>query len=400
MPNQVTSFVGGKSGGGANVGTGLDSIKKGDILIINADSGAVLTGTSNTISTAPKIAFASCVKDGVPIISGVVNGRKLTEGSTTDYVATVPSVKAFGYSSVNTAATLPAAGSESVEWSGAIAFQTDLRLHPNKQDRIDFNVWSKGGYDLGAKIAQDINRDTDENPRIGGEKYFTAELLTDGTKANIGTTATVAVGNGHKTATFSSAHGLAAGDIVYFPGGGTYTVAAVPSTTTITLDYAYQGVTETIAADTAKKVTVITKYGIQVTAATLEPTNPVDKFSQITFEIGLAEIFELTEDVVTAYVRGIGSGWMTRGKEIAHLGTMGYTDRNDTKRNEYPFSTSLDANYNTTSLSSIADIDLDLEQSGDAPQAVFIAFDEAVDTQKTAVLAILTPWAATGGITV
>ena len=71
--NYVTSFVNGKVGGIADVGTSLETITKGDILVINADTGAVLTGAGNTVSTAPRIALAYCVVDGYPIISNVID---------------------------------------------------------------------------------------------------------------------------------------------------------------------------------------------------------------------------------------------------------------------------------------------------------------------------------------
>ena len=395
---EVTSFVGGKSGGGANVGTGLSNIKKGDILILNADTGEVLTGTGNTVTTAPNIAFASCVKDGIPIVSGVINGKALKAGSRQAYAAPVAQVSAFGYSSVNTVATLPAAGSEYQSFSGAIVYGTELRLQPNRQARHEFSAYSKGGYDLAKLLVLDINRDVDTNPRIAGDKLFTAIVTANGSQANIGTTATATVIKGSTKVTFSSAHGLSIGDIVYFPGGGVYTVAAVPSTTVITLDYAYVGPSVTHAADTAKELTSVTLYGVQVSAKLLEKENPVDSYSQIKFEIGLSENFNLSEDVVTSYVRGYGSGWQVRDKEISCLGWMGYTDRNDTKRAEYPFSSSLDANYVTVSISSEVPILLDLQQNGVAPTAAFLAFDNAASTQLDAVMAILTPWAASGGI--
>ncbi|WP_428743148.1 hypothetical protein [Tenacibaculum sp.] len=395
---EVTSFVGGKSGGGANVGTGLSNIKKGDILILNADTGEVLTGGGNTITTAPNIAFASCVKDGIPIISGVINGKALKAGSRQAYVAPVPQVSAFGYSSVNTAATIPAAGSEYQTFSGAIVYDSELRIRPNRQERHEFSAYSKGGYDLAKNLVLDINRDVDTNPRIAGDKLFTAVVTANGSQANIGTAATATVIKGSTKVTFSSAHGLSIGDIIYFPNGGVYTVYAVPSTTVITLDYAYIGASEVYLADTVKELTTVTLYGVQVTAKLLERENPVDQYSQIKFTIGLSENFNLKEDVVTAYVRGVGSGWQVRDKEVSCLGWMGYTDRNDTKRNEYSFSTEVDKNYVTVSLSSEVGIQLDLQQNGVAPVTAFLAFDNAASTQLDAVMAILTPWAATGGI--
>ena len=107
MKNFVTSFVVGKSGGGANVGTGLESIKKGDILIVDYMTGNVLTGTSNTVTTSPIIAIAYCMEDGKPMLSGPIYGKSLVAGGKTAYVAPVQQVNGVGYTSVSTGSKLP-----------------------------------------------------------------------------------------------------------------------------------------------------------------------------------------------------------------------------------------------------------------------------------------------------
>lgn len=396
--NYVTSFVPGKVGGGANVGTGLGNIKKGDILVVNAETSEVLTGGANTITTAPVIALAYCLQDGFPIISNPIYGKTLNAGGLNVYRAKQLQISALGYSATNTGASLPAAGSEEEVFSGAVVFPTDLRLVANRQDRIDFEAHSKGGYDLAAKLAVDINRDSDENPKLGKLGYVYAQVNTDGTPANIGTTATATVYTGSKKVTFANAHGLSAGDLVYFPNGGTYAVAAVPSTTVITLDYPYSGLSEVYPADTVKAMSAVTSWGISIYANEITYTNPVDEYNQISFTLGASENMLVTEEVVQAYDPGMGDGWEVRGKEIKCMGWMGYTDRNNTKRAEYPFGTSIAAKYNTVEMSSIAPVRGDMQQSFEGPTATFIAFDDAAETQRTAVMAILTPWAASGGI--
>lgn len=395
----VTSFIAGKVGGGANAGTGLGNIKKGDIFVVNADTSTIMTGGSHTVTNAPNIAIAHCIQDGYPIMSGIISGKALKEGSTKDFIAPVAQVSGFGYHpTVNPTGTLPAAGDVEDEFGGAIVVPTDLRLSPNRQSRHEFNAVSKGGYDLGMKLVRDINRPVDTNPRIGGEKLFFAKLISNGTKTNIGTSATVDVVEGSDSVTFSSAHGLNAGDYVEFPDAGLYTVKAAPSTTVITLNYAYAGVSETIPADTAKEVDTPTLFGIVVNTIVLVPTNPVDKYNQVVFSLAISENLETVESVITAPVTGQGKGWEVRGKEIACMGWSGGTDRLDTMRTEYPFTTSLDIDYNTVSLSALAPIRIDMQQTGQAPVALFFAFDDAAETQRTAVMDILTPWALSGGV--
>lgn len=388
--NEVTSFVAGKLDGTANVGTGLENIKKGDVFIINADSGEILSGGANTVDTAPAIAFVSCKKDGYPIVSGTVYGKKLRSGAKTDYVAAALKKMSFSVPVVT----------EETEFPGVVVLKSDLRLHPNKQDRIDFTaVSSTGGFDGATKVAADINRPVDNNPKLAGEGYVKAIVTqSGGTLANIGTAATATVSNGSDSVTFSAVHGLAVADYVYFPGGGVYSVAEVLSTTKIKLNAPYIGASEVIAADTAKEVSNPTGFGVEVEALPIVRTNPVDQYHQTDFEIGLDEVYENEAIVAQAYSPGKGIGWEVRDQEVACMGWQGYTDRRDTMRAEFPFSIDPDLNYDTISISSNAPVRGDLQQEQVGPQSVFMAFGEANTTQLAALLVILTPWAASGGI--
>lgn len=396
--NFVTDFIGGKQGGTGNVGTGLGDIKAGDMLVVNAQTSAVLTGGGNDIDNAPEIAIAYAYVDGMPIVSSTIYGRKMANASDTAFRAKSLQVSELGYSATNPGLTLPAEGEDEQVFSGAIVFPTDLRIVANRQDRIEFEAYSKGGYDLAAKWSQDINRDSDENPKLGKLGYVHSEVTVDGTAANIGTSATATVHNGSKKVTFSSAHGLAAGDYVVFPGAGAYTVASVTSTTVIVLDYPYGGLSTVHAADTAKKHTSVTKFGLKISANEIVYTNPVDRYNQIKFEVGVSENAEVSEVVATPYDPGTGEGWHVRGKEIDCMGWKGYTDRNNTKRQEFPFSTNINAKYNVIEMASIAPVRGDMQQSFEGPTAVCLAFDNAASTQYTALKAILAPWLASAGV--
>jgi len=395
--NYVTSFVNGKVGGIANVGTTLETITKGDILVINADTSAVLIGTGNTVSTAPRIALAYCLVDGVPIISNVIDGTKALQGSTSAYSAPTYKKVSIGYNASNTGASLPAVGTSLLNFEGAVIYNTELRIRPNRQDRLDFAVQSLGGYDLAAKTAKDINRQIDTNPKLDGPKLVTALVRTD-----IATTIgafTVAVTKGSKIITFSSDPTLVAGAYLQTVAGGTYQIASKTSATVAVLDYPYVGPTATIGSGLMLKGTP-TKWGVEIVANQIVKTNPVDQYNQLDFEVALSTNYASTPYVVTAYNPGIGTGWQVEGVEIACMGDAGYTDRRDTMRQPYPFTTSTSATYKTTTLLSRPLIRSNFHELQGAPTGVFIAFDALATTQGDAVLAILTPWAATAGVTV
>ena len=405
MTNYVTTFVSGKAGGGANTGTSLETIVKGDILILDYDTQAVLTGTGNTITNHPIIQLAYCMVDGVPILTGPIHGSLLKSGGKNAYVAPVPTKKGFGYTSASTAATLPALGATNINYSGAIVYSSDLRLHPNRQDRLDFAVQSKGGYDLAKKLKLDINRSSDINPRLEGTKNVVANVVSNLSTAIGAVGLTYAVAKGTKTVTFSAAHLLTAGYYVTLADGYTYRIVSVGAGNTAVLDTVYAGATVTAATSnlsfrSADAVTEPTLIGIEVTAVPIVYSNPVDKYNQVNFTIALSpEFVGLSEVTVAAYVPGVGTGWQTRDTEIACMGTMGYTDRLDPMRAPYPFQTVIASNYYTVGLTAGTPVRDDLGKTMISNMAVFIAFDNAAATQKTAVMAILAPWALSGGVT-
>ena len=99
--------------------------------------------------------------------------------------------------------------------------------------------------------------------------YLKFDVISDGTTAAIGT-ATLAATNGSKALTYSAAHSLAVGNLVFI-SGATYQVAAVPTTTTVTLSTPYEGTTVTaLATGTVYqtrhgKLTAATNFGVRLT---------------------------------------------------------------------------------------------------------------------------------------
>ena len=99
--------------------------------------------------------------------------------------------------------------------------------------------------------------------------YLKFEVISNGTLAAIGAT-TLAATVGSRLVTYSAAHSLVLGDLIFI-AGATYKVAAVPSATTITLNFAFQGTTVTALATgttyatTHGLLTVPTAFGIRLT---------------------------------------------------------------------------------------------------------------------------------------
>lgn len=99
--------------------------------------------------------------------------------------------------------------------------------------------------------------------------YLAFDVISDGTEAAIGS-ATLAATNGSRALTYSAAHSLVVGDLVFI-AGATYKVEAVPTTTTVTLSTPFEGTTVTALATgtayatTHGKLTAATNFGVRMT---------------------------------------------------------------------------------------------------------------------------------------
>jgi len=120
--------------------------------------------------------------------------------------------------------------------------------------------------ELAFALAKNGLRNFAQEPANG---YLKFEVVSNGTLAAIGAT-TLAATNGSKLLTYSAAHSLVLGDLIFI-AGATYKVAAVPSATTVTLNIAFQGTTVaalatgTTYASTHGKLTVPTSFGVRLT---------------------------------------------------------------------------------------------------------------------------------------
>lgn len=136
--------------------------------------------------------------------------------------------------------------------------------------------------------------------------YLKFEVISNGTLAAIGAT-TLAATNGSRTITYSAAHSLVLGDLIFI-AGATYKVAAVPSTTTVTLNFAFQGTTVialatgTIYAATHGKLTVPTAFGVAMTG--IEASFDVNQFRDYyanRFTATFSDVSTLVSHMVGAY---------------------------------------------------------------------------------------------------
>ena len=109
-----------------------------------------------------------------------------------------------------------------------------------------------------------------------GNGYCKVEVTSNGSMSAIGT-ATLAVEYNKAVATYSAAHSLSIGDLIFIQGS-TYKVKSVTSTTVVVLTTPYKGNTLTALATSTNyltghgKITTATKFGLRFTGI----ANPFD----------------------------------------------------------------------------------------------------------------------------
>jgi hypothetical protein len=169
----------------------------------------------------------------------------------------------------------------------------DMQWSEQQNRRTYFSTWTTPTAE---KVTYDLVKQVCTDPGSA----VRAEMLNSGTATAFGAGVTVSVVANGKTVTFSSAHSLAAGDYVRIgtttvaSGIGTgipiYRVAAVPSSTTITLEWPYQGPSQSNLDGNADcgKVTLGSNYGIRLTGESLDYRLDFIRFMRTTFKVHLS----------------------------------------------------------------------------------------------------------------
>lgn len=387
MRNNVTKILVGKSGGTANVGTALNNIKKGDIFLMNYETGAKLAGTGNTIKNTPAIQVVAGMGNGVFKASAPMYGKELTAAIGNDFVPDAAHVMSIGYN--GTSGALTALANET--YTGTIVYHDDLRLIANRQTRTVFSHFTGENtdvYDLAAAIRNDVNMQSD--------RYVDAAINANGTATAIAQTASVS--RGSKVVTFNGAHGATLGGLLKFPGAGIYKVAKVVSTSKVELDFGYQGASDVFGSGEVSRLASTTMYGVTFTGIEI-PTRHIDKYQHVTFEVGLSENFGIVPSLDVRGDKGYGLPIQIKEMELACSAMEGYTDHRSFDREPFNYQVDMgEAGYKTINLNGETVLESDLQSNISLPISTTIAFSSTADTQLDAFLAILNPYLESAGL--
>jgi hypothetical protein len=241
----------------------------------NLESGAIvlcdmgMRRLDNTAYAALAATDKYFVVQGRGANTSLMKSPAITKGSTTftiaKYKAAVQQVTYVGYNL--TTGSLPVANNSDF-WIKIRKRDNDAanRSQPMSLFAGPVKTDSTGTQEeLAFALAKNGLKNFAQEPANG---YLKFEVVSNGTLAAIGT-ATLAATNGSKLLTYSAAHGLVAGDLVFI-AGATYKVVSTVGLTA-TLNIAFQGTTVTALATgttyatTHGKLTVPTAFGVRLT---------------------------------------------------------------------------------------------------------------------------------------
>ena len=268
--------------------TSLAQIKKGDLFLIK-ENGTIVANASaaKLIPKFEKVTIALGLADGEARLSSPIQGNTVSQYIGKSYVAPVESVKLIGPGIQAT---------NGKEYKFRIIIKDDNRVHGQRPTIIDFNGTANGSQeDLALDIAKKFNYK--EYNKSFQQDLIKLERVNDGICTAFAATITTIVTKGSVAVTTGAAHGLVAGDPIRIQGID-YTVATVPTTTTLTLDVPYVGVTETIAAGTTGTGTVatISNWGFKLTGlpqnskVSNAANDPIDPYEWVNFDTSFSAV--------------------------------------------------------------------------------------------------------------
>lgn len=358
--------------------TNVPNIQAGDLVLVKADMTVVATNAAaQALSKTDPVYIAMGTGDGLSIMSSPIYPKGVTSFKGKIYVAPAEQISYLGYNT----STGTISVDNSTEYLLNILIKDEMRVMPHRQTAKKYHYVT----DSTATVVELITGILKQTSKDVSNTLVKVEMVTDGTFGVLGGASTLAVTRGSKTAIASSgSHGLVAGSLVRIGG----TTAAFPvyevdsvATTTITLKYAYQGTSATVANANVGAITTPSNYGIKLTGIAI-PFNNIDKYQKVSFEAGLAPIggsisSGATYTLSTKMTYGSGFYQQIRDMEYDAQGNLGVTNRTQFPNDELQY-TSLfkydsGATYHLIVIEHFDEHTFFLQNQGKSPVSTIIA---------------------------
>jgi hypothetical protein len=307
-------------------GVGAGTISNGTMAVFNASTLAVQTAA---LTSGTKYFIAQAldgdVKKSVQFTAGTGN----ITVTKTAYSAPVKQRTIIGYNGTTgvIGTVIPAAGAE-INLSLTVRDTSPASMpFPIQDGTTRITNSSATEYDAVASLVANLANVPDYQ-KNGEQGFVRVELISNGTKTAIAVV-TATVQEGSPQIVYSAAHTLAVDDILQITLNGdstVYKVVSVPSTTIAVLDRPFAGVSGTTAAGGTAKATVITEYGIMLTAYVEDTAFVVTKGD---------DLVNATVTNVTTWKQGSGAAWQIAEMEKETQVMAGYTTGNESFVDDY-----------------------------------------------------------------
>lgn len=330
----------GKSG--ANVGTSLETIKKGDILLLNGEKQVALQA-GNKVSDCPNLVIVGCVKDGYPITLNStinLNGKdKLVSVAHVPYRAQAFKKAVIGYDRVadSGAFTVTSTSTSSRNFKCLVAINDKIKIFPNGDERYEAYSYVPANvaadkYKILADFAKQINGPHSFNPTcVDLEQPVVVRVTTAETGAT-SITGTVDVVNGHQYATCSTKPAFTVGNYLILDKVA-YKVEAI-NDKVVKLDRKFSEATKRYATTEAKYIATIGAVGLEIEEQAVPRIDVLSKPATHGFDIAVISEENNSMEAIQAKVLtqsdlGSGSSWAVEMLENRAMNVMANVNMRD-----------------------------------------------------------------------
>jgi hypothetical protein len=274
------NYAASKASATADTATSPELLRDGAIGFYLESTNALIPAAGTGLSTAKKFFIAQGTATGC-IVTPILDKRStFKQVFNEDYTAPVRQVSYVGYNGSSGSLTTPTIVENDEAYIKIIETTGGRQVFP-KQTYNAILAASALDYDVAAGLAYEINNVAFATSTTD---FVVAEVMSDGTLGNLalGAATTLVAVNGSRTLTLTggaATHDAAVGDYLKFHpsaqvtnvNGALYKVTAI-TTTTITLDRAYEGASQTFTeaegeGTRVKRVTAITEAGVRITSS-------------------------------------------------------------------------------------------------------------------------------------
>lgn len=345
----------------ANVGTSLETIKKGDILFLNGISHAAVKST-DTVTDVPNMVIVGCIEDGKPITLGAgfdfSRLTKLVGVKHSSYVAPAYKKAVFGYDRVGDSGSFTVTSTSTIARNFKFLATIDdtLRVFRNREERYEAYHYvhpniAVDKYAMLNDFCKQVNGPHSANPTVVDLSQPILIRVTASESGATNITGTVTCQKGARSVVCSGVPAFAVGNYLILDKVA-YKVDGI-SDKVVTLDRAFTEESKVFATTEAKYNTSVATIGLELEEQAVPRIDVMSAPASHPFNVAVISeesmqpIFPktLTESQV-----GLGTDWDIEMREYRAMNAMVKADMRNKLRRSYPLQRVIGETYDVIEL--------------------------------------------------